>query len=205
MVNVREQSHWSKMIVRSSVNSVSERGRVRNVLSPLVTFILELYAWAIFPSSYVTLLAYTFTLTSYFSCVIPEPKGQYEGNKQSNPNQYQETFSVHCCDKCVDLQYILWTFSKHSHTKHSLYIVLTSALICKQIFADVFMLEYIWRSYFLFAWRTVFRGSSMSSVDSVARVKVMRAQRMSTNGSFFDHPIMLDLLVRKVSTGTWNK
>ena len=87
-------------------------------------------------------------------------------------------------------------------TKHSLYIVLTSALICKHIFADVFMLEYIWRSYFLFAWRTFFRGSSMSSVDSVARVKVMRAQRMSTNGSFFDHPIMLDLLVKKVNTGT---
>ena len=42
----------------------------------------------------------------------------------------------------------------------------------------------------------------MSSVDSVARVKVMRAQRMSTNGSFFDQPNMLDLLVRKVSTGT---
>ena len=42
----------------------------------------------------------------------------------------------------------------------------------------------------------------MSSVDSVARVKVMSAQRMSTNGSFFDQPIMFDLLVRKVSTGT---
>ena len=64
------------------------------------------------------------------------------------------------------------------------------------------MLEYIWRSYFLFAWRTFLRGSSMKRVDNVARVKVMRAQRMSTNGSFFDQPIVLDLLVRKVSTGT---
>ena len=64
------------------------------------------------------------------------------------------------------------------------------------------MLEYIWRSYFLFAWRTFLRGSSMKRVDNVARVKVMRAQRMSTNGSFFDQPIMFDLLVRKVSTGT---
>ena len=203
MVNVREQPHWSKMIVRSSINSVSERGSMRNVFSPLVAFLLELYAWVVF--LFLMYLYLHILLLLLFSCVIPEPKGQYEGNKQSNPNQYQETFSVHCCDKCVDLQYILWTFSKHSHTKHSLYIVLTSALICKQIFADVFMLEYIWRSYFLFAWRTVFRGSSMSSVDSVARVKVMRAQRMSTNGSFFDHPIMFDLLVRKVSTGTWNK
>ena len=41
----------------------------------------------------------------------------------------------------------------------------------------------------------------MRSVDSVARVKVMRAHRMSTNGSFFDHSMMFDLLVRKVSTG----
>ena len=64
------------------------------------------------------------------------------------------------------------------------------------------MLEYIWRSYFLFAWRTFFRGSSMRSVDSVARVKVMSAQRMSTNGSSFDHPMMFDLLVKKVRTGT---
>ena len=87
-------------------------------------------------------------------------------------------------------------------TKHSLYIVLTSALICKQIFAEVLIFEYIWRGYFLFAWRTFFRGSSIKSVDSVARVKVMIAQRMSTNGSFFDHPMMFDLLVRKVSTGT---
>ena len=64
------------------------------------------------------------------------------------------------------------------------------------------MLEYIWRSYFLFAWRTFFRGSSIKSVDTVARVKVMSAERMSTNGCFFDHSMMFDLLVRKVSTGT---
>ena len=78
---------------------------MKNVFSPLITVLLLLICLSCF--TYIITHVHTFyfeTLASYFSCVIPEPKVQHKGNKASNPNQYDETFSIHRFDKCVDLQ-----------------------------------------------------------------------------------------------------